>query len=81
MSPEELEHLTAHIEKIIKLTVNGKIDRLTDRVENYIKTDDDWKEKAQPILEIGGDIRSFGKILFVLLGIAATIIGILKFWK
>ena len=46
MSPEELEHLTAHIEKIIKLTVNGKIDRLTDRVENYIKTDDEWKEKV-----------------------------------
>lgn len=81
MTPEELEHLTNHIEKIIKLTVNGKIDRINDKIEVYIHEDNLWKERANPMLEAVGDVRSFGKVLAVILGIAATVFGIIKFWK
>ena len=81
MTPDELEHLTNHIEKVVKLTVNGKIDRMSDRIDNYIKEDNEWKKKAEPILEMGSNVRSFGKILVSLLLLTGTIIGILKFWK
>ena len=39
-----------------------------------------YNTKPKP-LEAVGDVRSFGKILAVILGIAATVFGIIKFWK
>lgn len=81
MTPEELEHVLNIVRSTIKDTVNGKIDRMDLKLENYIKSDNEWKTKADPILEMGRDLRSFGKIVVVILGIAATVFGIVKFWK
>lgn len=81
MTPEELEHVLNIVRSTIKDTVNGKIDRMDLKLENYIKSDNEWKTKADPILEMGRDLSSFGKIVVVILGIAATVFGIVKFWK
>lgn len=81
MTPEELEHVLNIVRSTIKDTVNGKIDRIDLKLENYIKSDNEWKTKADPILEMGRDLRSFGKIVAVILGIVATVFGIIKFWK
>lgn len=55
MDNQELHHLVEKmqesIEKAIKENVNGKIDRLTNKIDGYILTDNDWKATAQPAID------------------------------
>lgn len=83
MTPEQLELLRQTIDKQLKAGiethVNGKIRVLTERFETYVKEDNEWKERANPTIELGNNVRGFGIVLVYLLGVAGAIFGVIKF--
>lgn len=63
------------IKTIITETVNGKIDKLHIELRQYIKEDTEWKERAEPVILMGNNVRGFGKVSLYILGFVAAIIG------
>lgn len=57
----------------VRITVNGKIDRLDTKLEAYIKEDNAWKESAQPTIDMGNNARGFGIIFMKIVGVLAAI--------
>lgn len=62
----------------IKANVNGKIDALKLKVDEYIKDDNAWKLQAQPVIDIGQDGMTFAKVVAYL---AATLLGVFSLIK
>lgn len=81
MTPEQFDLINKNIEQTIIKTVNGKIDRIDQKLDDYIKQDNEWKEAAQPTIEMGNNVRGFGKVLAYLLGTAAAIYGAFRMFK
>jgi len=81
MTPEQFEKLqtliSKQVETAVKATVNGKIDDLNKKVDEYIKSDNEWKERAQPTIELGTNVRGFGKVFAYLIGTVAAIGGLI----
>ena len=81
MTPEQFEKLqtliTEQIGVAVKITVNGKIDNLNKKVDDYIKSDNEWKERAQPTIELGTNVRGFGKVFAYLIGTVAAVGGLI----
>lgn len=72
MTPDQLEQ----IQKTIKETVNGKIDAMSFKLDQYIVTDNAWKVLAQPAIDLGNNVRGFGKVTAYFIGFLAGIAGI-----
>lgn len=51
MQQEQLQELKDHVAETITLVVNGKIDRLNLKLDNYIDNDMAWKERAEPLIK------------------------------
>ncbi len=81
MTSDQFEQINKTIEDTIKRVVNGKIDRLDVKLDTYMKEDNDWKERANPTIELGNNVRGFGKVMVYLLGIAGAIFAVIKFFK
>lgn len=83
MTPEQLEILKETIDKQLKAGiethVNGKIRVLSDKFEAYVKEDNEWKERANPTIELGNNVRGFGVVLVYLLGVVGAIFGVIKY--
>lgn len=45
---EEIKH---YLEQIIRETVNGKIDGISKKLDDYIKDDNEWKKENEPYLQ------------------------------
>lgn len=45
------DHLAQTVQGVVKITVNGKIDRLSEKLDTYIKADTEWKVRAEPMLQ------------------------------
>lgn len=69
------------IQETIRITVNGKIDRINDKLDNYIKMDNAWKEEVMPSIELGRTAISWSKgtayVFAALSGLAAATGGIM----
>jgi len=85
MEEKQLEVIKQTIENQLKLGiethVNGKIRRLDEKLDTYIKEDNEWKERANPTIELGNNVRGFGIVFVYLLGVAGAIFGLIKFFK
>ncbi|MCX6756346.1 MAG: hypothetical protein NTX85_03325 [Candidatus Nomurabacteria bacterium] len=81
MNPEQFEQLQITISKQIEITVNGKIDNLNKKVDDYIKSDNEWKDRAQPTIELGTNVRGFGKVFAYLIGTAAAVGGLFALFE
>jgi hypothetical protein len=42
-------------------------------VREYIKRDDEWKETAMPVIEMGKNVQGFGKVSLYILGFLASV--------
>lgn len=78
MTDEQFIEINKTIAETIKTTVNGKIDKLNVKIDNYIVTDNEWKQQANPTIELGNNIRGFGKVAIYILGFAGMVFGIIK---
>lgn len=80
MTLDEFEQLKLALIDTVKVTVNGKIDKLTlenretsAKLDAYIISDDLWKERAEPVIDMG--INAKGASV-VALWIAGAIIAL-----
>ena len=77
MTPEQFlvfkNDIQAHIADTVRLTVNGKIDKINTKLDTFMKEDLEWKARAQPILDLGANVRGFNKGLVYLLGILGMV--------
>jgi hypothetical protein len=65
--------LDISVDKAVAKYTNGKLDKLENKIDNYIKGDNEWKEKYGPYLESIVGISVGGKILVrFILGIASV---------
>lgn len=63
------------IEKSLEKYVNGKIDKLTQKLDDYILSDNKWKESAEPVLQLGRNAEGTSKTIFWLSAIIIAIGG------
>ena len=71
--------IISKMDKTIKISVaehiNGKISQIKLMMENYIQSDNEWKEQANPVLDMGRNVQGFGKVSLYILGFFAAIAG------
>jgi len=83
MTPEQLEILKETIDNQLKqgieTHVNGKIRGLSERFDSYVKEDNEWKERANPVIELGNNVRGFGVVFMYILGVVGAVFGIIKY--
>ena len=86
MTPEQFEQLQKTVADQIKFTVNGKIDKMNDKMDTYIREDNEWKTSVTPSIETMKKIEGFGTTgLYLLkaiiaLGAAGTAILAIIHW-
>jgi len=56
------DEIKEHIEIVIQAKVNGKIDKITKKLDDYIAVDEAWKQTATPVIKMGTNVRGFGVI-------------------
>ena len=85
------EDILKAIRDEIKATVNGKIDGLHTKFDEYVKADIEWKEKVDPILgsieelkTVGDGVKAFkffGGGAKWIAGVGMAILSIMGFLK
>jgi len=75
MTKDQLETIKETIAHSIELNVNGKIRVLTEKMDDYIKSDEDWKKQAEPVIKMGENVQGFGKVSLYVIGFVAAISG------
>lgn len=83
MNHEDREHFEGLIVKAVQAgkqetsglvaDIKTKFHLLDDKIDNYIKEDKEWKEEAQPVIDMGKNIAGFSKITKMIIGIGAVI--------
>lgn len=77
MDPQQFQQfkdeIKGHIEVVIQSKVNGKIDKITQKIDNYIAGDEMWKETATPVIKLGTNITGFGIVGAYVLGTLASL--------
>jgi hypothetical protein len=63
MTDKQFEQFNKNIQdsvsKSIETTVNGKIKRLDEKIDNYIKSDNEWKAGVTPHIETMKQFQGF----------------------
>jgi len=70
-----LHKLENHIEVSINKNVNGKLDKMNAKIDNYIFDDNEWKQKAEPVIMMGRNVQGFGKVSLYIVGFVAAVAG------
>ena len=79
---DEIMHkMEKGIEESINRNVNGKIRNLDGKIDEYIKSDMEWKERYSPYLEGLQSISISGKILLWLAVFISSVVGAIKLLK
>lgn len=63
------------VEVTVKTIVNGKIDRIQSKLDQYIIDDNEWKKSAQPAIDLGNTARGASTAALWLAGVIITIGG------
>lgn len=50
MDEQQFRHLEQSVKDTVHVTVNRKIDALSFKLEQYVKDDDAWKQRAEPLV-------------------------------
>lgn len=75
MTPKQLKQLESVIGKSIQTHVNGKIDKIDKKLDEYIKSDNAWKTEAEPVIKMGENMQGASKVLLYLAGTIAVVGG------
>ena len=75
-----LQTIREEVNDTVKVVVNGKIDRIQQKLDDYIASDIEWKNQAKPSIELGRNVNGFGRVLAYILGTFAGIYTIIKFF-
>jgi hypothetical protein len=67
------DELKQHIEVVIQAKVNGKIDKISQKLDEYIKLDEAWKNTATPVIKMGTNVKGFGAVAGYFLAFMAAL--------
>lgn len=67
------EEIKEHLEEVVKQTVNGKIDAIQKRLDDYIKADEAWKVRAEPVVKAFENTNWLFKLFVGLLKVIAAV--------
>jgi hypothetical protein len=92
MTEKQFEQFNKNIQESIKLsietTVNGKIRRLDEKIDDYIKSDEEWKAGVTPHIETMKQFQGFTLIGTTILkatlligSVVASIYAFIKYLK
>lgn len=72
-----IHKMETHIEQSIDKNVNGKIKTLDAKIDAYILSDNEWKDKYSPMLEAFTSLSTSGKlILKLVVGIGSFLLAL-----
>lgn len=86
MTPEQFQALQNTVAESIEKNVNGKIRRLDEKIDTYIREDneykeritketDEWRKGADDKLAIVGSVQGFGRVAGYILGMIIVLGG------
>ena len=85
MTDKELQKVIEALKSTVETTVNGKIKRLDEKMDMYIKNDEKWKDTVQPVIDaystvnkVGVFVTWFWKVGTPMVGIIGGIIYLIK---
>jgi len=82
MTPKQLKQIELVVGKAIQQHVNGKIDKIDKKIDDYIKSDNEWKAEADPYLKGLANLTGGAKIIvWVAIGVSALIGAVLAIRK
>lgn len=79
MTEKQFLKIQNTIKDTIKVEVNGKIDRINIKLDDYIKNDELWKEAAKPVIAMGVSMQGFGRVTLYIVGFIAAVGGAFMF--
>ena len=68
------EHIQ-EIKKAVQETVNGQINNLSRKLDDYIVDDTEWKKRAESVILMGENVQGFGKVSLYIVGFIASVGG------
>ena len=69
------DEMKVHIADTIRVVVNGKIDGLRDDFQDYVRGDEAWKVRAEPMVVAYTNARWSFKVFISLLKVLAAVGG------
>ena len=75
MTKKDREIIREVIGESIKIHVNGKIDKMHKKLDDYIVADMAWKEKAEPVIKMGENAVGASKVMLYLTMIISAVGG------
>ena len=60
---QTIKEMRHHVEEAIIRVVNGKIDKLDQKLDNYIKDDTAWKVRAEPAVKVFENTTWLGSLI------------------
>ena len=77
MEQHDLDKVIQALQQVTKETVNGKIDNMSKKLDEYITHDMAWKETVQPVVDAYTTVNRFGIFMVWLSRILLAIVAIL----
>ncbi len=71
------ETIAVQIDSTIQRVVNGKIDRINLKLDDYIVSDLKWKDKVQPDIDSVANAKAWGKITMGILTVGGVVLGVI----
>lgn len=71
-----IHKMETKIEESINKNVNGKINALHAKMDNYIVSSNEWRSKAEPAIKMVENVQGFGKVTLYMVGFIGSVGGI-----
>lgn len=85
MDADQIKEIQKTIAISIEKHVNGKIKSLDKKFGEYVNKDEEWKKRAEPVIQMGQNIQGFGRVSLYFLGFISAVGGVIlllvKFFK
>ena len=75
LNKNHIDDMKATFIETINTTVNGKIITLTNEFRAYIKEDNEWKAKAEPVIKMEENLQGASKVMLYLSGLILVMGG------
>lgn len=75
MTPDQIEQIKKAVGESIQVHVNGKIDKMNTKLDDYIITDNAWKKEADPYIKGLANVSGAAKLVVWLAISVSSVVG------
>ena len=80
MKQEQLQELKDHVAETVRTVVNGKIDILSSKLDDYIVEDTAWKDRAEPLVKAYENSNWLWKIILNIMKFVVLVGATITAW-